>query len=93
MAEFSAPMGWPVISGMTRKNHRITITSGIERIRLTYQVDIIASGANVDSRASASRVPIRMPPAMAISVSFRVNSSPVHRNGRLGAIDRKIEVR
>ena len=32
-AEVSAPIGLPVISGMTRKNQRMTISSGIERIR------------------------------------------------------------
>ncbi len=86
MAEFSAPIGAPVIRGMTRKNQRITISSGMERIRLTYQVAAIAKGAIGERRASASRVPRTMPPDMAIRVSLTVNSRPVQRNGRLGAM-------
>ena len=31
----SAPMGRRMISGTNRKNHRITITSGMERMPLT----------------------------------------------------------
>jgi hypothetical protein len=32
IAEVSAPTGVPVRKGITRKNQRITITSGIERM-------------------------------------------------------------
>ena len=35
MAEYSAPTGRPMINGTSRKNHRITITSGMERMPLT----------------------------------------------------------
>jgi hypothetical protein len=35
MAEVSAPMGLPMSMGISRKNHRITITSGMERMPLT----------------------------------------------------------
>src|SRR6266508_1194760 len=86
MAEFSAPIGWPIISGITRKNHRITITSGIERIRFTYHVATIARGPILDNRANANSVPDKIPTAMAIKVRLAVNFNPVHRNGRLAGI-------
>jgi hypothetical protein len=35
MAEYSAPTGRPISSGTSRKNHRITMTSGTERMPLT----------------------------------------------------------
>ena len=35
MAEYSAPIERPMIIGTSRKNHRITITSGMERMPLT----------------------------------------------------------
>jgi hypothetical protein len=35
IAESSRPSGRPMSSGISRKNHRITITSGIERSVLT----------------------------------------------------------
>ena len=35
MAESSAPMERPIRNGISRKNHRITITSGIERMVFT----------------------------------------------------------
>ncbi|MNV89332.1 hypothetical protein D3C71_1836160 [compost metagenome] len=35
MADISAPMGLPINRGTSRKNHRITITRGMERMPLT----------------------------------------------------------
>ena len=35
MADSSAPIGRPIKGGMSRKNHRITTTSGIERSAFT----------------------------------------------------------
>ena len=34
-AEYSAPIGRPMMKGTSRKNHRITITSGMLRMPLT----------------------------------------------------------
>ena len=34
-AEVSAPIGRPMMAGMSRKNHRITMTSGMLRMPLT----------------------------------------------------------
>ena len=34
-ADRSAPTDRPVISGITRKNQRMTMTSGMDRIRFT----------------------------------------------------------
>ncbi len=71
---------------MIRKNQSMTISRGIERIRLTYQDAAIASGENGERRASASSVPRMMPPDMAIKVRVTVNFNPVQRKGRLGAM-------
>ena len=35
MADTSAPMGRPMMAGTSRKNHKITITSGMLRMPLT----------------------------------------------------------
>ncbi len=35
MADSSAPIGRPIISGINKKNHKITITKGMERSVLT----------------------------------------------------------
>ena len=34
-AEYSGPIGRPIMIGTSRKNHRITITSGMLRMPLT----------------------------------------------------------
>jgi hypothetical protein len=84
MAERSAPIGFPVMSGITRKNQRITMTSGMERIRFTYAEAILDRGPWLASRAMARSVPMTIPPLMAIRVRFALKRRPVQMNPRLG---------
>ena len=64
-----------VFAGL-KKNQKITSTRGMERTRLTYPPATQASGFTDDSRIMASRVPSTRPPAMASTVTCRVNASP-----------------
>src|SRR5512146_353805 len=82
--EYSAPTGFPMIRGITRKNQRITMTSGIERIKSTYIAEAVDSGPRFDSRARASSVPMTIPPLIAIRVRWTLNWRPVQMKGRLG---------
>src|SRR3989304_3655482 len=83
-AEYSAPIGFPMISGITRKNQRITMSSGMERMRFTYADATAVRGRLFPSRAMAKSVPIAIPPLIAIRVRLALNFRPVQRNGRLG---------
>ena len=82
-------------SGISRKNHRITITSGIERSVLTYAAAGITSHFLPDSRISASSVPIAMPPSIAMSVSCTEKISPLRMKLETtwAAQEREVEVR
>src|SRR3569832_1845735 len=60
-----------------KKNQKITSTSGIERIRLTYPVTISEIGLMLDSRIMANIVPMTIPPSIANSVNCTVKAIPV----------------
>src|SRR3990170_6006847 len=83
-AEYSAPIGFPMISGITRKNQRITMSSGMERMRFTYADATAVRGRLFPSRAMAKSVPIAIPPLIAIRVRVALNLRPVQIKGRLG---------
>jgi hypothetical protein len=69
MADKLTPIGLPIIRGINKKNHRITITNGMERMVLTYIVAGITSHGLPDKRISANTVPTIIPPTVAITVS------------------------
>ena len=62
------------------------MSSGTDRIKLTYHPAAMESVPLPDKRAKASKVPNTMPPLMAISVNCAVNLRPTQMNGRLGAM-------
>src|SRR6185369_4544927 len=77
IAEVSAPSGRPRKSGISRKNQRITITSGIERSTLTYAAAGSASHGFPDRRIRAMTVPSAMPPSIAMIVSSTEKIRPL----------------
>ena len=69
IAEASAPIGLPKILGIKRKNHKMTITRGIDRIMLTYIDAGISKNDFPERRINANKVPKKIPPAVAMTVN------------------------
>src|SRR5678810_833057 len=85
IADVSAPSGRPSRSGISRKNQRITITSGIERSTLTYAAAGSASHGFPDRRIRAMTVPSAMPPSIAMIVSSTEKIRPLKPKSRFTA--------
>ena len=79
-ADHSAPKDLPIKNGISKKNHRMTITKGTERMPLTYAVAGNDSSFRPDKRISANTVPKAMPPSVATTVSCTLKTKPFRMN-------------
>jgi hypothetical protein len=69
MADKLTPIGLPMIKGINKKNQRMTMTKGMERIVLTYAVAGNASQVFPERRIKANTVPNTIPPIVAMMVN------------------------